>query len=358
MQRVVYILGAGFSAPLGLPVVRNFLEKAKDLFHFGSAKGDGRYDKMLREVGKLAQVKLAFNADLTNIKEILSILDMKSQFDGTTALRDEFAAFVCDVVKQSTPALTLAPAANPHRVLEDYSWGPYVAFVACLLNAVFWSEQVSSVNKRGPQAALHYWGQHDNPGVHYDVISLNYDCVLETAASAIGKAFGGTQVVEFARDVASHVAHPTWPRLAKLHGCVSDGAIVPPTWRKVPSDALAEQWTTAADILRHANHLRILGYSLPVSDAYIRYLLMAAASDAPHLKSVYVMTQDPDKTVHKRYQAFISKPTRYNGKDLAEYLGRTQGLQPTKCVIGGVSRDCLRLDLEGTHEVFVQGATG
>jgi hypothetical protein len=32
VDRVVYLLGAGFSAPLGLPVMSNFLMKSKDLF--------------------------------------------------------------------------------------------------------------------------------------------------------------------------------------------------------------------------------------------------------------------------------------------------------------------------------------
>ncbi len=31
-DRVVYLLGAGFSAPLGLPVMSNFLMKSKDMY--------------------------------------------------------------------------------------------------------------------------------------------------------------------------------------------------------------------------------------------------------------------------------------------------------------------------------------
>jgi len=32
LEKVVYLLGAGFSAPLGLPVMSNFLEKSKDIY--------------------------------------------------------------------------------------------------------------------------------------------------------------------------------------------------------------------------------------------------------------------------------------------------------------------------------------
>lgn len=37
-EKVVYILGAGFSAPLGLPVMSNFLVKSKDLYFSDTEK--------------------------------------------------------------------------------------------------------------------------------------------------------------------------------------------------------------------------------------------------------------------------------------------------------------------------------
>ena len=32
MEKITYVLGAGFSAPLGIPVMRDFLTKSKDLY--------------------------------------------------------------------------------------------------------------------------------------------------------------------------------------------------------------------------------------------------------------------------------------------------------------------------------------
>ena len=32
MDNIVYFLGAGFSAPLGVPTMRNFIVKSKDMF--------------------------------------------------------------------------------------------------------------------------------------------------------------------------------------------------------------------------------------------------------------------------------------------------------------------------------------
>ena len=38
MEKVVYLLGAGFSAPIGIPVMRNFLTKSRDLYYSDQSK--------------------------------------------------------------------------------------------------------------------------------------------------------------------------------------------------------------------------------------------------------------------------------------------------------------------------------
>ncbi len=38
MEKTLYMLGAGFSAPLGVPVISNFLSKSKDMLQNESGK--------------------------------------------------------------------------------------------------------------------------------------------------------------------------------------------------------------------------------------------------------------------------------------------------------------------------------
>ena len=59
MNRVVYVLGAGFSAPLGLPVAANFLTKANDI-HSGKPETHRHFDKVLELIGGLARCKEYF----------------------------------------------------------------------------------------------------------------------------------------------------------------------------------------------------------------------------------------------------------------------------------------------------------
>ena len=56
MENVVYLLGAGFSAPLGLPVMDNFLEKSKDLYQKDPQKYADFLD-VFKEIDRLGKIK-------------------------------------------------------------------------------------------------------------------------------------------------------------------------------------------------------------------------------------------------------------------------------------------------------------
>ena len=75
MERVVYLLGAGFSAPLGLPVMSNFLMKSKDMY----SEDPDRYShfkKVFDRIREMSVCKNYYKADLFNIEEVLSILEI------------------------------------------------------------------------------------------------------------------------------------------------------------------------------------------------------------------------------------------------------------------------------------------
>src|SRR5262245_39828295 len=93
---VVYILGAGASAPMGLPVMGNFLEKARDQFFIH--KGDSRlFRTIFKLLDGLAKVKNYYSADLHNIEEVLSILTMQTSIDGSASVK-RFTEFICEVI--------------------------------------------------------------------------------------------------------------------------------------------------------------------------------------------------------------------------------------------------------------------
>jgi hypothetical protein len=109
--------------------------------------------------------------------------------------------------------------------------------------------------------------------------------------------------------------------LAKLHGSIHDGSIVPPTWNKASQSKVTAAWAHALKALRSANEIRVLGYSLPETDSYMRYLFKCAAVDAENLQSVDVVCRDDEaQSVERRYRDFVRVRLRFANRFIEDYF--------------------------------------
>ncbi len=288
MESVVYILGAGFSAPLGLPVMSNFLMKAKDMFA-EDPKEYSHFKSVFDTINDLSVAKNYYNSDLFNIEEILSILEMEGYLQGTQK-KSEFTEFLSSVIKHCTPRIPGHQAKYPsnwYEVLlgQHHLWNWYGCFLGNLINLAVRRSEGSfsaSINKR--------------PGFKYTVVTLNYDIILEN-------------IRNFIRKITEHVIVSDFPmgelQISKLHGSVEPLTIVPPTWNKITDKLPKENWKYAWKWLSDANHIRFIGYSLPISDSYVKYLLKASILKSSHLKTIDVICLDKSGVVKKRYDEFI-----------------------------------------------------
>jgi hypothetical protein len=325
MEKVVYLLGAGFSAPLGLPVMSNFLIKSKDAF----AQDPGKYahfSKVFDTINAMHACKSYFEADLFNIEEILSILEMQEGLEKSPAARS-FTQYIKDVIQHYTPRPP-SPDQMPnetdtnnrvgawqHCMFGEVDWSPYGSFVAslfCLQAKPSWIGQTDPGRIQ--------FVPIERPSFDYSVVTLNYDSVLEDVCSFINKHHPSARKVQFQRD-------PQWAGdenvihipLAKLHGSVGTESIIAPTWNKHLYPQIVSDWRMAHDLISQANHLRILGYSLPTTDAYIKYLLKSAVSKCQNLKSIDVVCKG--STAKKHYDDFITfNFYRFKDVDIAKYL--------------------------------------
>jgi hypothetical protein len=114
MTKVVYLVGAGFSAPLGLPVMRNFVVKSKDMLAL-NAKEFAHFEKVFALIKDMSAVKNYYSADLFNIEEILSILEMSERVGRRSTKR--FRRYIVDVITFYTPA---APEVDPPRLPANW----------------------------------------------------------------------------------------------------------------------------------------------------------------------------------------------------------------------------------------------
>lgn len=315
-ERIVYVLGAGFSAPLGLPLVGNFIFKSKDMF-FENRERFASFDEVFQTLHRLSRVKNYFNADLFNIEEVLSLIEMES-FLEHKKLSDGIVTYIKEVISFYTPAIPPMQGlcANWDSVWAGSGvWSLYLRFVAHLLRLKL---QFTEASGRVAHVNCICRSRLDD-SISYQVVSLNYDRLIEMACDHLSTTFPSdiSHKIDPSRANSTRANVP----LVKLHGCVSS-TIVPPTWNKGAHPGIAKDWANAYEAIRNATQLRFIGYSLPDSDAYVRYLLKTACSNAAHLKRIDVICLDPDSSVRQRYErVFNFRDLKFSPVSIEEYLG-------------------------------------
>jgi hypothetical protein len=317
MEKVVYVLGAGFSAPLGLPVMNNFLVKAKNLY-FQEPERYGHFERVLKEVNKLSVIKNYYDSDQFNIEEILSILEMMPSAGGSS-LRKAFAKLIEDVILHFTPDLSPYSGSLPSnwKVLfwgQDDKWQAYGALTGALLGLTASEHWIQSNGDRTRSVKI----STIERAFQYSVITFNYDHILELPFEFLCQRYQTDPSLGFSQ---AGQAAPRRSELAQLHGGVGQNNIVPPTWNKTVFRKIRPAWNTAFRLLSEANHIRFIGYSLPPSDAYARYLFKAAALESKHLKHIDVLCLDGDGSIRENYERFIAfKYRRFISADTLNYL--------------------------------------
>lgn len=354
-EKVTYVLGAGFSAPLGLPVMSNFLVKSKDLY-FSAPESYKHFTSVFDTIENLSVIKNYYKTDLFNIEEILSIIEMENFLEGKR-LKRVFCQYIADVVGYYTPEIKSYPGEMPGNWYDFLFGGDsihehYCYFVSNLFGLEFRHKEVQDYGEKIRHLNCN---QIADRSVKYAVVTLNYDMILEDVCSFICNYYTKTDQIAFRK--TDELGDWQNPPLAKLHGSVDIELIIPPTWAKGTNSKITGVWKNAYQVLRESNHIRFIGYSLPIADSYIKYLLKSAVVRAEHLKSIDVICLDPDGSVESRYDDFIEFAYyRFANINAAEYCKTIYSENKRHKPVGGGRQEQLyRLDaLEEVHDSFME----
>src|SRR5262249_27498309 len=160
---------------------------------------------------KMSVCKNYYEANLFNIEEVLSILEMQNSLEGREENK-EFAEFILDVIRFYTPPILLPkreklPGNWYDSLFADKRIGHHLKFVASLFRLDFAKLHNKPFSFMPAKA----------PTTDYSVITLNYDCVLEAIQDALSQSYQTDHQIEF-RQQSSHESHPnlTSVELAKL----------------------------------------------------------------------------------------------------------------------------------------------
>jgi hypothetical protein len=331
MEKIVYILGAGFSVPLGLPVTANFLEMSKDLYQNNRTQYQ-HFQKVFNFLQRIAYIHNYFFSDQSNVEEILSILEMMHATSANNSEIEEFKKYICDTIKYYTPQMyTYDQSAIESEMHTDgYGWpwhifggrdstpnfSSYIYFVASLLKLTIQREPIDASN-RHYDLSIRF--NNNTTKNKYSVVTLNYDNVLEMCLHDISNFSGGVLFTESQSYNPEFTNEITY---CKLHGSITNGEVTLPTWNKTLSkEVIINTWGNAFQVLKDATQIRIIGYSLPVTDTYIHFLLKSALVESENLKNIDVICLDGTNEVKKRYDEFILfKKYRFKNASTQDYL--------------------------------------
>lgn len=324
----VYILGAGFSAEAGLPVISSFLARMRDAVDWLDKAGRDAEREAIERVldfrHESAPAGYRINIDLDNIEHLFSLADAKPGTASSDDIRLAIAATI-EFAAQSGRA-----PVGRLRVSQTNGWPCTDAWRNV---AVRWNEEAGfsdvessiydyyAATLSGLTAAKMESGKNA-------VITLNYDVVVEEALRKLNIPISyqlGGGGVEF--DPAAGIDEPAAEALQvlKLHGSVnwaqkSDGSLlvcrdyervrmlklapllVPPTWQKNAAEALLRVWDAAVRAITNATRIVLIGFSIPPADQHFKYLLSVGLKDNSSLRLVRIV--DPQASaLRAQYEA-------------------------------------------------------
>lgn len=337
MVENLFILGAGASKDCGAPLMNNFLDVADDLLRAG------QFDHVKEEIESVFRLKSELgylynksNMDIHNIESLFGaiemgrIIDRLVEHEGKSIenLRSNLISLIVQTLEES---ILLVRQENDLPSLK----GSYHMFVDYIEELGYDKCSIITFNY---DLALDYALYKKEYGINYGFSqeggkniqllklhgSTNWALNAENQIKPIyfhefkrypdipyKKVSGlnnftiqiGTRINEFAEIIFKESGFKNVP------------LIVPPTWNKnMYHGDLSLVWKKAAEALRNARNIYVIGYSLPESDAFFRYLFALGTLSKEEIKKFWVYDPNNDGTVKSRFEKLVGNGIRHRFK--------------------------------------------
>lgn len=310
----------------------NFLDKADELRksdQVGKFKPD--FDRVFEAISALQVVHSKSELDLDNIESVFAALEMGrvvNKLPGTSNNDiDSLLLSIRQLILMTLERTVIYPC-NKYQICPNDSYNSFVQ----LVNKLNYRKERCSVITFNYDLALDYALHFNSCLVDYCLSetkqvsnsvplmklhgSLNWarcrkcEEIIPWSISAFFKKYTFNYLEEghsVRLDIASKLPS------SGLKHCEEDvkphPAIVPPTWNKTEyHKGLSRVWSRAAQELSDAEHIVVVGYSLPESDLFFRYLFALGSVGSARIKNFLVF--DPDEKVSNRFERLIGSGIR------------------------------------------------
>ncbi len=348
-DRNVYVLGAGFSADAGAPLIRDFLDRSREFLLDPSSALDPTERAQFAEVfdfrRKVAQSREKVILDLDDIEQLFGLVEISERLMGTSRTRTSLQHMIVKTLQ-----LSISPPSVWHRHAIHFEAQPQESVLERMsgLADVFRSESGGRIacDMYDFFASL-ITGILDAPdllpGRKDTIVTFNYDLVIERSLERLGavanyhlpddltrrdqggpgrgmsvdilKLHGSANWAVCARCRGSVVVleskiteNPSMIRNMRCPRCGTETyqpLLIPPSWDKSEFREITRSvWAKALEELQAATRVFIIGYSMPEADAFFKYLLTLALAENQCLFK-FVVVDLGGQTLPQKYSALL-----------------------------------------------------
>jgi hypothetical protein len=354
-DRNVFILGAGFSADAGAPLLKDFLDRSRQFMDDPSSGLEederGYFNDVFEFRREMAQAREKVSIDLDNIEELFGLVEVSRRLGiDKQKTRDATVYMIAKTLELAVqPA---GPSRRPIRfdVKADFS----KEFRAANNHGLF--RQLPGYGVEMLTADIYQYfaalacGMFDDPKRQMaranTFITFNYDLILDHALQRLqiqpdyqldlsllqtfdlpaagrkcsllklhGSANWGVcgecrervlvlqdKVGDSPREFRSRICE-------KCHKQLFQPLLIPPSWDKSEYHSIMTPvWAKAVAELKAATRICIIGYSMPPSDLFFKYLLTMALSENHGLyKLLVVDLKSPVSRLEERYDQLLER---------------------------------------------------
>lgn len=343
MADTVFILGAGTSKSAGVPVMNDFMFRAEDLAVLAAKEKDLPYidawNLVRRGRTELRAVHSTARIEINNVEDIFSAFEMASVLgrlgdfggDDIKKLKDAMQTVIVRTVERSLvflPAVHGGVNVNEVRPPNDHQnfkevlkviQGPRCSvavitfnydialdhMLQCMKRPVDYSLGAVKKEETGPRLLkLHgstNWGYCKTCDV---IVPWHLDDFFKTIESCPNVLFAkhrlpNNQMLIPVSEYFSNLIHAECGK--RVEG---SPVIVPPTWNKSGHHPQLQQvWRQAATELSEAKNIVVIGYSLPLTDQFFRFLYgLGTLGDASIRR---FLVYDPNPAIEDRFRQLL-----------------------------------------------------
>jgi hypothetical protein len=331
MSRTVFILGAGASREAGSPLMFDFLDIAESLLARGEVRdAEEEFKRVFKGIAALQRVHSKAQLDISNLEPVFAAFELALLFGRLGDLPDAdlraLAPAIRRLIVRTLEKRIRYPVEYGPRMLPPVPYKEFAELLESMLERQALSVAVMTFNY---DVALDYALQfkslaiddclHDSASVALPVMKLHGS--LNWARCHKCREIIPWGIAEFLRlhtwnlEPGRTVELDIASKLGTLKHCDEplggDPIIVPPTWNKTQHHAeIATVWQHAARHLSEAEYIYVIGYSLPLTDEFFRYLYALGTVGEARLKRFWVFDPDRSGTVRRRFERLLGSGAR------------------------------------------------